>query len=470
MRRLGPTLLLFCCLFGCGRRDAQYQRPAVVDSLDGAPPAPDFYNPVDYVAWMDRRSGRGKTPNDVHIYDGFWRIPIHQPGGNVRFVEGMPVPSDRADALLEELVAGSLWRPGQHAELEAYLVETKAHMTVFRNATGRPRFWFRPQADFEDPYNPVGVLLPRLRSSRDAVRIVLVESWREGPRQVPRMFEAWKQALKHADHLQSNGLWMFARPATEARMLVYRAMRAASAQKILDADACQAALSTLLASETRQSRMGDVILMEWGGALGFLQSLYPKRRLDTSRAAVYAELDVGELAASPVAPATLAAAADAYFSELMTVAKKPPSAAWIIEVGKIEAKHDTPPMSTHPLRPFALMSMMRFFRDQLKEEAAYRATTVVLMLRQYYCRHGQWPASLDQLATDDRAEVLIDPFYGGSFIYRKTQGLPVLYSVGEDAFDTGGRHRHWEYDSPFEPGYDIVYWPVQDVGEDKHTP
>ena len=61
-------------------------------------------------------------------------------------------------------------------------------------------------------------------------------------------------------------------------------------------------------------------------------------------------------------------------------------------------------------------------------------------------RTGHYPASLEEARKLVGGELPSDPFTGGELIYRRRDNGYLLYSVGENRRDDGGRDRelHWD--------------------------
>ena len=85
---------------------------------------------------------------------------------------------------------------------------------------------------------------------------------------------------------------------------------------------------------------------------------------------------------------------------------------------------------------------------QAMQKAELRHKTVVayerllaaeLALRCYQSAHGHPPARLDELATNYFSHVQEDPFSGLPLIYRAQGANWLLYSVGPDGVDDGGK-------------------------------
>jgi hypothetical protein len=102
-----------------------------------------------------------------------------------------------------------------------------------------------------------------------------------------------------------------------------------------------------------------------------------------------------------------------------------------------------------------------------KVEVYTEATIVIVAAHRYEMKEGFWPESLNELMCDGYIEsVPIDPFSGEQLAYRKTDNSFVLYSVGTDRVDNGGKA---EYDKegniakwPKKEGYDAVFWPMEE--------
>lgn len=66
-------------------------------------------------------------------------------------------------------------------------------------------------------------------------------------------------------------------------------------------------------------------------------------------------------------------------------------------------------------------------------------TVAAIALELYRREHGHWPESLDALAPRYLPKVPVDRFTGKPLNYRRVGGQPLLYSVGVDRDDDGGR-------------------------------
>jgi hypothetical protein len=88
------------------------------------------------------------------------------------------------------------------------------------------------------------------------------------------------------------------------------------------------------------------------------------------------------------------------------------------------------------------------------------ATLVSIALTVYHRRHIQWPERLEQLCPDLLPEVPLDRFDGEPLRYRIVDDRPLLYSVGRNRIDEGGRFPP-ENNGPEARDGDWRLWPVK---------
>jgi hypothetical protein len=67
------------------------------------------------------------------------------------------------------------------------------------------------------------------------------------------------------------------------------------------------------------------------------------------------------------------------------------------------------------------------------------AVLVAIAMELHRRRHGAWPRSLDQLSPQLLPTVPLDRYDGKPLKYRVADGRPLLYSIGADRDDDGGR-------------------------------
>jgi hypothetical protein len=107
----------------------------------------------------------------------------------------------------------------------------------------------------------------------------------------------------------------------------------------------------------------------------------------------------------------------------------------------------------------------------MREQSAMErdAVIVAIALELHRRRHGDWPAALEALVPELLPAVPPDRFNGQPLRYRLLDGRPLVYSVGADGDDDGGRTTVNEFGQPAAdlagiPGTnadgDLVLWPL----------
>jgi hypothetical protein len=102
-------------------------------------------------------------------------------------------------------------------------------------------------------------------------------------------------------------------------------------------------------------------------------------------------------------------------------------------------------------RSILLMLLLHPSPSDPCEAQAYYETLLDLMqigllIEQYQAQHGSHPASLDAVAPDLGGSVPVDPFSGAGYHYQSSEDGFLLYSVGRNLVDDGGKHDFKEGD------------------------
>jgi len=97
--------------------------------------------------------------------------------------------------------------------------------------------------------------------------------------------------------------------------------------------------------------------------------------------------------------------------------------------------------------------------NYLRIAAQQRGTLLIIAMRRYKNVNGQWPEKLEDIKNSVPPEILVDPFNGNSFVYKRTEENFTLYGKGENGIDEDGKH---EYSWPAKPGADdLQIWPYK---------
>lgn len=97
----------------------------------------------------------------------------------------------------------------------------------------------------------------------------------------------------------------------------------------------------------------------------------------------------------------------------------------------------------------------RFLNRVVASEGDREGVFIGLALELYHREHAKWPGSLDELSPRMLPKLPLDPITGKPLHYKVIDGRPIVYSVGVDGDDDGGRlaknkegESHPEYAEP----------------------
>jgi len=97
-------------------------------------------------------------------------------------------------------------------------------------------------------------------------------------------------------------------------------------------------------------------------------------------------------------------------------------------------------------------SFERTHIDYLRLLADRRGNRILIALRRYKNKHDHWPQTLSEIQSFVPAEILIDPYNNGSFVYKLTDNNFELYSKGLNNIDEDEDEDEDEDDWPIWPG------------------
>jgi hypothetical protein len=75
----------------------------------------------------------------------------------------------------------------------------------------------------------------------------------------------------------------------------------------------------------------------------------------------------------------------------------------------------------------------------LRNQCLARLLALDLLIRAHRREFGKFPATLQEVALSSYPDLLVDPLSDGAFVYQRTESGLLLYSVGENGVDNGGR-------------------------------
>jgi hypothetical protein len=127
------------------------------------------------------------------------------------------------------------------------------------------------------------------------------------------------------------------------------------------------------------------------------------------------------------------------------------------ELDKIKQDIDNAPfycILTKELLP----SLPRTYLSEARYEARIGLAQLVLALKIYKAEKGKYPDALADLAPEIISELPKDPFTGKDFVYKcQGQGF-LIYSLGENGTDEGGK---WEEKRAYQRYQHDIPWRSQ---------
>lgn len=447
--------------------DTKYERSAEIEAVEGCPPAPNFFEPIDYVEWLNNQYAIDKPQNLSKPYSRFWPEPMSSN-------DGFPKPPRDIHDKLIALSTGPEWKPTQYPNVNDYLDSVAPMIEIFKDEVENARgYRFIPKPGKLNPRNPIYILLPKIDGSRYVIPCLLSLAWRSGGNHQKSLLETWKLGLRHATHLQQSNQLLLIRIGMTIRLLVYTSMRAAASNNELNQQGIRNTLQLLDDIDPGPPDIHESIRIEWGGTLGFVQALYPQGHLNHELAEMigYAGgqsprfVDSEQVYASRISPAQLVKSTDEHYVVMLGIAENPVSLHSFQKLRNLDMANFVGILRNHPLRPSIQPILKLVFREAIRCSASRRGTRLVFDVLAHFDTYGLLPKELTEIC--DNSLQRTDPGSSKDFIYRvsdqSTRNGFVLYSVGEDGINDDGRHGPWGdlYKQTIPTECDFVFWPFQ---------
>ncbi len=96
----------------------------------------------------------------------------------------------------------------------------------------------------------------------------------------------------------------------------------------------------------------------------------------------------------------------------------------------------------------------------LRREAQmnWDATVIAVAICSYRSSNARWPETIDQALSSFEPKPLYRDYYGHDFVYRIVDSAPLLYAVGPNGIDDGGRGRRYRSSADTEAtGDDVLF-------------
>ncbi len=86
-----------------------------------------------------------------------------------------------------------------------------------------------------------------------------------------------------------------------------------------------------------------------------------------------------------------------------------------------------------------LYSVEMLLHSRIKSEIWKTLSVTGLAIAEYAATNGRYPDSLKELLPDYLDEIPIDPYSDQPMLYQQSSNTFMIYSVGENGIDDGGR-------------------------------
>ncbi len=106
------------------------------------------------------------------------------------------------------------------------------------------------------------------------------------------------------------------------------------------------------------------------------------------------------------------------------------------------------------LTQMLLPALSRAYNQEARLDALLGDAEIALACYIYEAKHGEFPSSLKELTPGILPTLPLDPFTGNNYIYRKERKGFVVYSVGDNLKDDGGK---WGKPNRYTGDFDIVF-------------
>lgn len=449
---------------------------------DDWPPLPDFKTKVDYNAWCDQHAQEEMDPNQ-NAYELYRRIWPQVDDLSVKTPDGMRFDGFRHAGGPRRVIVPRPWDPRDHPEWEKSYQRTKATLAVFKEAAARPYYRFPRPTDTELAFNErpwmrelvISRNLPHIPAFRTCSRGLSEAAWRaeDGRVDAEALLDTCETRLHALRQLERDPMLISALTGHFVRETVYQDLRYALHYEVFSAAQRRQALALLKRTDPAVAPFERGLPLECACLLDVLQAVTRPSSLGEESIifARYRALTdwiqpVGLRGPPPKPTAAQMSAivprhtAKAILEGYQKMAELSRRGYPEVTRESIEAVQAWVATSNDFTRRF-VSALDEAYQSRACIVAERRATALLFALHVFHDTRGRWPRQLAELPKDIVTEFGNDPFTGGPFSYHLKDGIPLLYTVGPDCKDDGGRHGSaWKGSWRKPPQGDGVFWPI----------
>jgi hypothetical protein len=367
--------------------------------------------------------------------------------------------------------------PEQKQLIEKWLTDNQETLDLVISGTQKPYYW-RTYRNKQNTSEMISILIPDLNEFRSLARVLI---WRARLRAEQSRYEDTfndvKSCYRFGRHLKGDGLFIEQLVACSIEMVATQTLRDILSEHRIDAvrlATLQKDYEQMIAGENfaiglaaeKMSLYDEIQRCFTADGRGG-GHLYLKRIRELAEPFDWDSADswlmmnfVRVLFTHPNKQQTLTAANE-FYDYIREATFKTPAR---IRTEKIDIDKELGRLTSgNVLLSIFLPSFERIIEYSYQNKANVQATLAIIAMLRYKQDTGGYPENLEQLIADAYLKELpMDPYSDKPLIYRKTDNSFVLYSIGQDFEDDGGkpdtdrkgRPKLWVYDA------DAVFWPV----------
>lgn len=407
------------------------------------PPELTFEKHVDYIGWWKRNFASCSGENAYKFYKPI--IPDNDGSG------GMPSLKGAAKEDYERWDPG-VWDASEYPELAAYLNAVEPHLAAVERACSL-KYYCEPFPD--DIPTLYELRLPLLSLMRDVSRSLFARAWLKQDRQAAAILNAARISLRMADHAEQQPWVISGLVGLAIRALTYDTVLAALDKRVIADSEIQGVYEVMKSRDPGPINLRTVVVANHGVALDAMQSV-------CSNGNVNLDKWTGLGGSKVFDPKEAYQSLSRKFETDLEFAEMPLNSETL---RMARAHYDQNEKLYREKEYFRVTSLnvVRPLELTIRTESYRRGTMIALALYAHHAKHGEWPKRLKDLDKDLGLQGYRsygkDPFTGKLFRYKLVDGKPLLYSIGADDKDDGGRHdTKWGEN---EGGGDFVFVPDQ---------
>jgi len=373
--------------------------------------------------------------NAAPIYMQVFNVSF-DPGKQPKTKMNLAGLTDAEDKLVEEYVTGEDRRKAQRVRTITSRPEAEQTLQVLRLASQRKKAVFPVEWE-----NGFSALFPHLKCFRVGVRLVAANALLlAADGQVDEALDWCAVGLGMASHVESEPTVIAQLVAIVMRQRILDAVEEIIASRSVPENAGRHLLEELQAIDLQgayaeavksEAAFGRHAFMQFRSKPDWLAEVMPTEPPGTVAVwSLYCSWLGGPLRSHD----------EAAYLGIMRRQLEATTRPWVEAQSSYEAidsqiqRAGTMPFLTRALTP--VFSRLACRKDIT--EARVDLGRIALMLKSYKQQHGQYPASLDELAQRQNTEMPTDPFSGKAYLYtRQGEGF-MAYSIGSDGDDDDG--------------------------------